>query len=56
MSPPATGLAHEAVLDDGIAAAMLGGVERRIRGFDQIARLQTVVRAGGGDADTDGDR
>src|SRR5229473_4143976 len=46
---------HKAVLDHGVAAAMLGGVQRGVRGLDQVARALRVVRPGAGDADADGD-
>ena len=48
------GLIHQpykAVLDDGVAAAVLGGVERGIGGFDQIAGALGVAGQRAGDAD-----
>ena len=50
------GDAHEAMLDHGVAAAVLGGIERGVRRLDQVARPLRVVRARAGDADADGDQ
>ena len=33
----AIGQPHEAVFDHGVAAAMLGGIERGVGGLDQVA-------------------
>ena len=34
---------HKAVLDDGVAAAVFGGIERGIGGFDQVAGTMAVA-------------
>src|SRR5256714_14557733 len=51
----AIGGPQKSVLDHGIAAAMLGGVEGGIGSLDQVGRALALVRLGAGEADADGD-
>jgi len=43
------------MLDHGVAALVLGGVEGGIRRLDQVAGTQACIWASRGDADRDGD-
>src|ERR1700694_4205460 len=51
---PAVGQPHKPVLDHGVTAAMLGGVERGVGGLDQVARPLRAVRLGAGHPDAGG--
>jgi hypothetical protein len=41
------------VFDHGVAAAVLGRIERGVGGLDQISGLLRIVRRGAGNADGD---
>jgi hypothetical protein len=42
------------MLDHRIPPALFCGIQRRVRGLDQVLRLLRVARHGAGDADADG--
>ena len=52
---PAIGQPRDAMLDHGVAAAMLGGIEGGVGVLDQVARLLRLIWLGTGHADADGD-